>query len=144
LPVQIVSAGNPFLFVPLRDAQTVDRAALDPAALARELGSSAPGVFVFAPVAAGAYSRMFAPNYGISEDPATGSATGPLGAYMAEYGLLPKADGATFTSEQGTHMKRRSFIDGILHVRDGRLETVEIGGSAVAVIEAEIALPAAI
>jgi predicted PhzF superfamily epimerase YddE/YHI9 len=59
---------------------------------------------------------------------------------MAEYGLLPKRDGARFTSEQGTMMKRRSFIHGILHVRENEIESVEIGGSAVAVIEADLSL----
>jgi trans-2,3-dihydro-3-hydroxyanthranilate isomerase len=140
LPVQIVSAGNPFLFVPLRDPSVVDRARLNAAAIARAIEPPATGVFVFAPVASGAYSRMFAPDIGVVEDPATGSATGPLGAYMAEYGLLPNVDGTAFTSEQGTLMKRRSFIHGILHVADGRLEAVDIGGSAVAVIEAELRL----
>jgi trans-2,3-dihydro-3-hydroxyanthranilate isomerase len=140
-PVRIVSAGNPFLFVPLRDPAAVDRAALEATALQRELGMSVSGVFVFAPVANGAYSRMFAPEFGIIEDPATGSATGPLGAYMAEYGLLPNTDGTHFTSEQGVRMKRRSIIHGVLRLREGKLDTVEIGGSAVKVIDAEITVP---
>lgn len=140
-PVRIVSAGNPFLFVTVRDPAAVDRASLEATALERELGASVSGVFVFAPVAHGAYSRMFAPQFGIIEDPATGSATGPLGAYMASYGLLPNVDGARFTSEQGVRMKRRSLVHGILRVRDGKLETVEIGGSAVKVIDAEIEVP---
>jgi trans-2,3-dihydro-3-hydroxyanthranilate isomerase len=140
VPPQIVSAGNPFLFVPLRDPATVDRAFLDGAAFLRAFGNSVTGVFVFAPVASGAYSRMFAPGIGVPEDPATGSATGPLGAYMAKYGLIPNVDGTAFTSEQGTQMKRRSFVHGILHVRENEIESVEIGGSAVAVIEAELSL----
>jgi len=141
-PVQIVSAGNPFVFVALRDREAVDRAQPDASALERELGAPAPGVFVFAPVEGGAYSRMFAASFGIAEDPATGSATGPLGAYMAAYGLLPGDDGTEFTSLQGVRMKRPSTIRGILRVRDGKLDTVEIGGSAVKVADAELtALP---
>jgi trans-2,3-dihydro-3-hydroxyanthranilate isomerase len=141
MPLRIVSAGNPFLFVPLRDRATVDRAVLDGATFLRAFGASFNGVFVFAPVPGGAYSRMFAPGVGVVEDPATGSATGPLGAYMAEYGLIPKVDGTRFTSEQGALMKRRSFIHGILHVRANELDWVEIGGSAVAVIQAQLSLP---
>jgi trans-2,3-dihydro-3-hydroxyanthranilate isomerase len=141
-PVQIVSAGNPFVFVALRDREAVDRAQPDASALEHELGAPAPGVFVFAPVEGGAYSRMFAASFGIAEDPATGSATGPLGAYMAAYGLLPGDDGTEFTSLQGVRMKRPSTIRGILRVRDGKLDTVEIGGSAVKVADAELtALP---
>lgn len=143
LPAQVVSAGNPFLFVALRDAATVDRAELDVRALERTAPSfSANGVFVFAPVKSGAYSRMFAPMSGIREDPATGSATGPLGAYMARDNLIENRDGVRFISEQGVKMKRRSLVHGLLHVRDGLLETVEVGGSAVRVISATVEVPA--
>jgi len=142
LPVQLVTAGNPFLYVPLRDAECVDRCELDALVIDRILpGSSANGVFVFTPTLRGAYARMFAPMSGIREDPATGSATGPLGAYLAEYGLLPKRDGERFVNEQGVKMKRRSLIHAILRVRDGNLETVEVGGSAVQVIEGTVTLP---
>ena len=70
-------------------------------------------VFVFTPTAEGAYSRMFAPEYGIVEDPATGSSTGPLAAFMMQHGLVSNKDGTRFVSEQGTKMGRRS----LLHVR---------------------------
>jgi trans-2,3-dihydro-3-hydroxyanthranilate isomerase len=142
LPAQVVSAGNPFLFVPLRDAAAVDRAELDVRALERAAPSfGASGIFIFAPTNGGVYSRMFAPMSGIREDPATGSATGPLGAYLARYGLIEHRDGARFISEQGVKMKRRSLLHGLLHVHDGRLETVEVGGSAVKVISATVELP---
>jgi len=78
---------------------------------------------------------MLAPMSGIAEDPATGSATGPLGAYLADAGALPLRDGATFASEQGVAMGRRSVIRGRLAVRDGALASVEIGGNAVLVGE---------
>jgi trans-2,3-dihydro-3-hydroxyanthranilate isomerase len=140
-PVQLVSSGNPFLYVPLRDAAAVDRCELDARAAERMLpGSTANGVFVFAPAPDGVYARMFAPMAGIREDPATGSATGPLGAYLAEYGLIEKRDGLRFTNEQGVKMRRRSLIHGILHVHDGQLTAVEIGGSAVQVIEASVTI----
>jgi len=138
-PAQVVNAGNPFLFVALRDPATVDRAELDLRRIERAAPSfGANGVFVFAPVASGVYARMFAPMSGIREDPATGSATGPLAAYLVEYGLIEKRDGLHFINEQGTKMLRRSLIHALLHVRDGNLVTVEIGGSAVKVIEAAV------
>jgi trans-2,3-dihydro-3-hydroxyanthranilate isomerase len=140
-PAQVVTAGNPFLFVALRDASAVDRAELDVRGIERAAPSfSANGVFVFAPVAAGVYARMFAPMSGIREDPATGSATGPLAAYLVEYGLIEKRDGLRFINEQGTKMQRRSLIHALLHVSGDMLKTVEIGGSAVKVIEASVEL----
>jgi trans-2,3-dihydro-3-hydroxyanthranilate isomerase len=82
---------------------------------------------------------MFAPEYGVSEDPATGSATGPLAAYMMQHGLLSSADGTRFVSEQGTKMGRRSF----LHVRvhgDKGIEGIRIGGHVTPVVTATMSL----
>jgi len=133
---RVLTAGNPFLFVALRDRAAVDAVALDEAALRAIIDfDGVNGVFVFTPVEGGAYSRMLAPMSGIAEDPATGSATGPLGAYLADAGALPLRDGATFASEQGVAMGRRSVIRGRLAVRDGALASVEIGGNAVLVGE---------
>jgi len=149
-PPQIVSAGNPFLFVALRDPGMVDSVALDLAALERAVPpTETTGHFVFAPVqgggggsGGGAYSRMFAARAGIAEDPATGSGTGPLAAYMTRYGLVPLRDGGQFTSTQGVHMGRPSKLHVILHARAGTLDFVEVGGSAVRLIDATLTLPA--
>jgi trans-2,3-dihydro-3-hydroxyanthranilate isomerase len=149
LPVQEAGAGNPFVYVPLRDPVTVDRAEIQVPALRRLIAEGAAegvtktaptGVFVFAPVEGGVYARMFAPMSGVMEDPATGSATGPLGAYLVEYGLLERRDALRFRNEQGTKMRRQSFIYGQLRVVDDMLDSVEVGGSAVRVIEGTIEL----
>jgi trans-2,3-dihydro-3-hydroxyanthranilate isomerase len=61
------------------------------------------------------------------EDPATGSSTGPLAAYMMRHGLVSKVSGTCFYSEQGTKMGRRS----ILYVQingAGGAESIEVGG----------------
>jgi trans-2,3-dihydro-3-hydroxyanthranilate isomerase len=140
-PVQEVSAGNPFIYIPLRDPGAVDRAEMQVAAFKTLVRSGATtGVFIFAPVEGGVYSRMFAPMAGVPEDPATGSASGPLGAYLVEYGLLERRDGLRFRNEQGTKMRRQSYIYGLLHVVDDMLESVEIGGNAVRVIDGTIEL----
>jgi trans-2,3-dihydro-3-hydroxyanthranilate isomerase len=91
-------------------------------------------VFFFTPTDSGAYSRMFAPEYGIVEDPATGSSTGPLALYMMLNGLAPKASGTRFVSEQGTKMGRRSFLH--VHIR-GEMgsEAIEVGGHVTPVAE---------
>jgi trans-2,3-dihydro-3-hydroxyanthranilate isomerase len=141
VPVQVLSAGNPFLYVPLREPAQVDQAELDVRTLERVApGFAASGVFVFARTPGGVYARMFAPMSGIREDPATGSATGPLAAYLVANGLIECREGLQFTSEQGTKMKRRSLIQVMLHTTNGKLESVEIGGSAVRVIEAAVSL----
>jgi trans-2,3-dihydro-3-hydroxyanthranilate isomerase len=135
IPPQIGSAGNPFLFVAVKNRDAVDRAFLDDTGAKHIKGPEVGrcGVFVFAPTLQGAYSRMFAPEYGITEDPATGSATGPLAAFMAQHGLLPASSRSRFVSEQGVKMGRRS----VLHVQfhgDGGAEGIEIGGHVVPVV----------
>lgn len=124
---QILSAGNPTIFIPVRSPETVDRASLESAGLRQIRGdySGALCVFVFTPTEMGAYSRMFAPEYGIAEDPATGSSTGPLAAYMLQNGLLGERTASRFISEQGTKMGRQSF----LHVQiDPQQRMIEVGG----------------
>jgi len=96
-------------------------------------------VFVFSPTGEGAYSRMFAPEYGVPEDPATGSSTGPLGLFMIRNGLMTGASGTRFISEQGTKMARRS----ILHVRiagDQGADAIYVGGHVTPVAEGTMQL----
>lgn len=129
VPCEIFSAGNPSLFIPVRTAACVDRAGLDISALPALLRScdTAPFVFVFAQHANGAYSRMFAPHLGVPEDPATGSATGPLAAFMMKHELVASKDGTHFVSEQGTAMGRRSLLHVLIHGESGE-RGIEIGG----------------
>jgi trans-2,3-dihydro-3-hydroxyanthranilate isomerase len=146
-PIQTGSTGSRFMFVPLRDRATVDRALLDVPKIIAALGDQPlVGIFVFAPDAdpgAGHVdSRMFAPHTsGIPEDPATGSATGPLGAYLVKQRLI-KGDGPVeIVSDQGVKMGRpsRLHIRGI--GRGGRLEEIEVGGDVVPVIEGRLRVP---
>jgi trans-2,3-dihydro-3-hydroxyanthranilate isomerase len=130
VPCEIWTAGNPNLYIAVRDRDAVDRAAVDTAALRELYANESEGIctFVFAPDSQGAYSRMFAPKLGVPEDPATGSATGPLAAFMIEYGIAPStADGARFISEQGAKMGRRSELHVRLNGERGR-DGIEVGG----------------
>jgi len=131
-PPQRLSAGNPTIYIALRSRASVDRAQLDLAGIRRLHGgaSSTDCVFVFAPTPTGAYARMFAAEYEIVEDPATGSSTGPLAAYMMRYGLVSTTDGTRFISEQGTKMGRRSFLHVIVHGIEG-CDGIEVGGCVV-------------
>ena len=132
---QLLSAGNPTLFIPLKTKEVVDSAWLEMAGLRMLLGNdSGPAcVFVFAATLEGAYSRMFAPEYGIAEDPATGSSTRPLAAYMMRHKMISKT---RFISEQGTKMGRRS----ILHV-DIRGDEIDVGGYVTPLVRAVMTLP---
>ncbi|HEV3092374.1 MAG TPA: PhzF family phenazine biosynthesis protein [Candidatus Cybelea sp.] len=139
---QNVSAGNPLVFIALRDAATVDRARVDTAALRQLLAGEAEPtcIFVFTPTQQGAYSRMFAEDLGIVEDPATGSATGPLAAFMIENGLVSGAPDSRFVSEQGTKMGRRSLLH--VYVRGERgAGGIEVGGHVAPVATATLTLP---
>ena len=149
-PPEIVSAGAPFIFVALKNRELVDRIeALDYRALRAALPNAPTEVFVFARLEESddqpgdtyaVYSRMFAPEIGIAEDPATGGATGPLAAYMLRHGLLPLANGLHMVSEQGTKMGRRSLLHVLLHVDDDALTRIEVGGSVVPIARGEMTL----
>lgn len=143
LPVdpQGLSAGNATVFIALKDRDAVDRASPDLQRLQALHGTedSPLCIFVFAPTPEGAYSRMFAPEYGIVEDPATGSCTGPLAAYMMQHGLVSGEPGFRFVSEQGTKMGRRSLLHVQIHGRNGA-DGIEVGGHVVPVAEAAMEL----
>ncbi len=137
IPCAFLSAGNPTVYIPLTDKNTVDRATVDSVAFYDLIRDQREPLclFVFAATPEGAYSRMFAPEYGIVEDPATGSSTGPLAAFMMRHGLAPNADGTAFVSEQGTKMGRRSILHVLIHGEDGK-GGIEIGGHVTPVARA--------
>ena len=134
---QLLSAGNPTLYVALKDKETVDRGVVDTIAFKKLFESVSEPVcfFFFAPTPSGAYSRMVAPELGIVEDPATGSSTGPLAAYMMRNGLASTASGTRMISEQGVKMGRRS----LLHLRiqgENGSTSIDVGGWARPVMSA--------
>jgi trans-2,3-dihydro-3-hydroxyanthranilate isomerase len=129
VPPQLLSAGNPAVFIPVRNKAAVDRASLDPQSM-KILKGQEPGrlaMFVFTPTPEGAYSRMFAPDLGVAEDPASGSLTGPVAALMMRHGLVPRATGTRLVSEQGTKMGRRSLLH-ILVRGEGGADGIDVGG----------------
>jgi trans-2,3-dihydro-3-hydroxyanthranilate isomerase len=139
---QLASAGNPIIFIPVRDKSVVDQAWLDMSGLRaiQPAGGEPVCIFVFTPTAEGAYSRMFAPELGVIEDPATGSATGPLAAFMLKYGLTPRDKASRFLSEQGTKMGRRSILHILIHGENGA-DGIEVGGYVTPLVEATMTLP---
>lgn len=142
VPCEQLSAGSPLIFVAVRDRASVDEARLDGAIFADLVRASRDptSIFIFAPTESGAYSRMFAPQLGVIEDPATGGATGPLAAFMMKHGLISSLDGTRFISEQGVKMGRRSVLHVFVHgERGGR--GIEVGGNVVPVAQGTMQLP---
>jgi trans-2,3-dihydro-3-hydroxyanthranilate isomerase len=133
LPPQVVGAGNPFVFIALKTREAVDRAWYALGGLDETVETHVSGIFVFSLTKSGTYARMFAPMSGIAEDPATGSATGPLYAYLTKRGALVPQRSA-FISEQGVKLGRRS----VLHVRIENGEAApnfDVGGETIFVGE---------
>src|SRR5207245_8462475 len=79
------------------------------------------------------HGRMFAEGMGVAEDPATGSAQGPLGAYLVAHGLVDGAPTARIRSEQGFEMGRPSILDIEVDTTGGSVTAVRVGGRCVAV-----------
>jgi trans-2,3-dihydro-3-hydroxyanthranilate isomerase len=133
---QPLSAGNPTLFIAVKGKEVVDRTQLIFQKI-ETLKNTYPDkfcLFVFTPTPEGAYSRMFAPDYGIIEDPATGSSTGPLAFYMMQHGLVSKTSGTRFISEQGTKKGRRSILH--VHIKgDMGQDGIFVGGHVTSIAE---------
>jgi trans-2,3-dihydro-3-hydroxyanthranilate isomerase len=148
LPLEVISCGVPFLFVPLKSRDAVDRVSVEQKALARcfrDAGVEQVPTFFFT-TAPGpdasrvetVYSRMLASSFGISEDPATGSASGPLGCYLVHHEVVSSDAASSMLSLQGVAMGRPSRIYISIDARDGGVTRVRVGGSAVLVGRGEL------
>ena len=142
LPTERWSAGNPFTFVPVKGLDAMGRCAVDIARFDRTFGG--PGrasAFVFCREtrdrAHAFHARMFAPSFGILEDPATGSAVAAFAGYLATHGGY--SDGKhVVVIEQGYEMGRPSVMELTLHIERGALTRASIAGEAVVVMEGTI------
>jgi trans-2,3-dihydro-3-hydroxyanthranilate isomerase len=148
LPVQEISSGVPFLFVPLASRQAVDSVVVDQQGLTRFYTSmrlpDLP-VFVFSTESgdddATVYSRMFAPASGVPEDPATGGASGPLGVYLVQYAAVHVEAVTRIVSVQGVKMGRPSRIYVSVATQGGAITEVLVGGNAVIAGVGQIVVP---
>lgn len=145
LPAQCISCGVPFLFVPVATRAAVDAVAIDGRALASCLAdANLPDLPVFTFSTDGGatgenvYSRMLAPTFGIAEDPATGSASGPLGCYLVRYGLVTAEEAQHVVSLQGVAMGRPSRVHISIDSDGGAITRVRIGGRSVLVGTGEV------
>ncbi|REE01194.1 PhzF family phenazine biosynthesis protein [Marinoscillum furvescens] len=135
-PIQAISCGNNALIVPVRSASTLSniRLRVDQwAALKEVIDMTMMYVFATDEVQGGdIQGRMFSPDIGITEDPATGSANGPLACYLTKYDIIP----LPALSLQGYEMGRPSQLQLNTTTDDkGNITSVQVGGKSVFVGE---------
>jgi trans-2,3-dihydro-3-hydroxyanthranilate isomerase len=139
VPMQIVSTGLPHLIVPVRSLGALEAANRDGPRVGEVCrATGGESMYLFAETSEGVTARMFDWELGVGEDPATGSAAGPLGAYLAFHGLAGMP--GHITVAQGERVGRPSF----LHVdvepeADGW--TVQVGGGVRVVGDGAFELP---
>ncbi len=136
LPIEVYDNGVEHVFVTLETEDAVARLAPDLGALARLL--SQRGANCFAGHGGQWKTRMFAPGVGVAEDPATGSAAGPLAVHLVRHSRI--AFGEEIEIAQGAEIGRPSTLFARVEGRDGRIERVEVGGAAVTVGQGEFSL----
>jgi trans-2,3-dihydro-3-hydroxyanthranilate isomerase len=135
----VYKAGNAFLFVPLRSRQALARARADTGGWGAVRDAGAVGVYLYCAGEdeADFHARLFAPDQGIPEDPATGSAAATLPGPLAAAEGLP--DGThRWNILQGEDMGRPSRIRVEAEVTAGRVSAVRVGGQAVPVSQGKI------
>lgn len=139
-PVEVVSTGLPVMIVPARTLTAVRSIRPDASAImdvCRRFGAN--GILIFTTVTvepfATVHTRMFAPSIGILEDPATGSASGALGAYLVQNGVVDVTPMTEVIVEQGYEIERPSRIHVQIGSDDDVIQSVKVGGQCVMVVE---------
>jgi trans-2,3-dihydro-3-hydroxyanthranilate isomerase len=137
LPVELYDNGARHVYVALASREDVASLRPDLSALA-DL-PAVLGISCFAGEGSRWKTRMFAPAGGVTEDPATGSAAGPLGVHLARHGRI--GFGEEIEISQGAEIGRPSTLHARAEGSAEQLERVEVGGSAVIVARGEFRLP---
>ena len=136
LPVERYVNGPTHVLVTVASPDEVAKLSPDLAALAR---ATPAGVSCFAGSGLRWKTRMFAPGHGINEDPATGSAAGPLACHLVRHGLIQPGEEIEIT--QGVEIGRPSALFARAGGTRERIASVEVGGCAVTVARGEFRLP---
>ena len=145
-PVQIASTGHSKVMVGIRCQSLLNQLNPDMALLKRISALiDCNGFYVFSMDAQEAdiliHGRMFAPAIGINEDPVTGNANGPLGAYLVHHQLVQYDNNSfCFKAMQGEAIGRAGVIDVEVTTRQQKPVEVKIAGNAVIVFKAELTL----
>jgi PhzF family phenazine biosynthesis protein len=142
-PVEIVSTGHSKVLIGIRNRARLKDLKPDMGRLAdisREIDCN--GFFVFRLDFGSeilANGRMFAPAIGIPEDPVTGNANGPLGAYLVKHQLVSvNGDTFSFKAKQGEAIGRPGVVEVSVELEKGEPKIVRVGGQAVVVFRAEL------
>jgi len=136
LPVEVYDNGVRHVYVALASPEQVGALEPDLASLAR---LDLVGVNCFAGSGKHWKTRMFGPAAGVAEDPATGSAAGPLALHLARHGRIRFGDEIEIS--QGVEIGRPSKLHARVEGSGEHVERIEVGGSAVVVARGEFRLP---
>ena len=145
-PIQIASTGHSKVMIGIATSACLNALNPDMQRLTRishDIGCNGYFVFTFDTDQEGILTsgRMFAPAIGIAEDPVTGNANGPLGAYLVHHRLLAAKDGvATFQGLQGVALGRPGIVTVTVEVEAGCSQKVQVGGEAVIAFQTQIEL----
>jgi len=143
-PIQIVSTGHSKVLIGIRDKVKLDSLKPNLQALSeisQRIGCNGFYVFTLDSASNGilAHGRMFAPAIGIAEDPVTGNANGPLGAYLIHHGLVSfTGDAFSFKAKQGEAMGRPGVVEVTVELEGRESKRVKVGGHAVVAFKTEI------
>jgi len=150
LPIQAVSTGNTMLMVPVRSLAALGRCRVNQTLLEEtyshhDFFSGGTGCYSFTRETIGtgaerAHARFFI-GQNIGEDPATGSAAGPLGGYLVYHGATgidPSGGVYRFVIEQGDFINRPSRIGLEVRGREGKVEEVRVAGKSVVVARGSV------
>lgn len=148
LPIISVSSGVPFLFIPIKSLEAMKKLNFRTDVWQEHFSThlNRQHIFTFTTETveknSQVHSRMFAPAMGIAEDSATGGASGPLGAYLIKYGVIPSAAEGVYhiRSEQGFEMGRPSYIDITIHKSNNDIQKIKVGGPAIIIGSGKIYL----
>ncbi len=142
-PVEVVSTGLPVLIVPIRTLTAVKSMQVNHAAihdLCARLGTN--GIMVYTTMTleenSTVHTRMFATPIGIPEDPATGSASGALGAYLVKNGVVEVGPTTEVVIEQGYEIDRPSRILVQVFSDDDMIQEIKVGGQVMLVAEGKL------
>lgn len=143
-PCRIVNCGNPFLIIPIKTLKSVQKLKLNNELFSEILDEIfITGVMAFTMETLNpeniTHSRMFAPHIGVAEDPATGSAHGPLASYLHNYNMCDLSE--LSIGEQGYELERPSQIKMKIEQVEGKISKVKVGGSCVHMGNGEIRIP---
>lgn len=145
-PVQIVSTGHSKVMVGIKSGKTLNSLTPDLGKLiniSRTIGCNGYFIFTFDSDDESilTHGRMFAPAIGIPEDPVTGNANGPLGAYLVHHGILEALNGSiAFKGKQGEAIGRDGIVTVTVEVKDGKPSKVQVGGYATIAFKTEFEL----